>query len=212
MEATSQNWNTTRGAMTSFSPTMNCGQDYTLPTFCNANQSSILINPETGRRLGVGFFAGETLATSYPPPAVDFRPNTGTQITEWRTVKVARRLLEVLYNLERIAALPEDWDTFGSGRTSAIAANAARDLIWKAVVNLAACNGTEGTPSDVAPMSGGGVQLEWHGNAGSIEVEVSADGHFGYLLRREQDGRRETQEDDNVPEERILDLISSIFQ
>jgi hypothetical protein len=208
MEATNQSWNITHGAMTSFPSTMS----YTVPTFCEASQSSILINPETGRRLGVDFSAGEMLATSYPPPAVDLGPNTGTQITEWQSVRVARRLLEVLYNLERIATLQENWDTFGSGRTSAIAANTARDLIWRTVVNLAAHKGADGTPNDVAPLSGGGVQVEWRGNAGTIEVEISADGHFGYLLRQEPDGRGETQEDDNVPEEGILDLISSVFQ
>jgi hypothetical protein len=127
-------------------------------------------------------------------------------------VSVTRRLLEVLHNLERIAALPEDWDTFGSGRTAAIAADTARDLIWKAVVNLATYNGAEGTPNDVAPLSGGGVQLEWRGSAGNIEVEVSPEGRFGYLLNREQDGRLQTQEADNVPEQNILDLISSVFQ
>src|SRR5258708_38486747 len=96
-------------------------------------------------------------ATSFPQPVPDFRPTTGAQVNEWQTLKVARRLKGVFYNLERIAALPEDWDTFGSGRTSAIAVNTARDLIWRAVVNLAAHKGADGTPNDVAPLSGGGL-------------------------------------------------------
>lgn len=208
MEVTNHNWNNTQGAITTFSPTMKCSQ-YTLPTFCEANQSSVLINPETGRRLGTDFSAGEMLATSCPLPVFDLAPNTGAQIAEWQALKVARRLLGVLYNLERIAAVPEDWDTFGSGRTSAIAVNAARDLVWKTVVNLAAYKGADGTPDDVAPLSGGGVQVEWRGNAGTIEVEVSADGSFGYLLRH-HDGPSE--EADNVPGDRILHFVSSVFQ
>ncbi len=210
METTNHYLSIPHFGQTAFSPTTKCNQ-YTLPTFCEANQSSILINPETGRRFGVDFSAGEMLATSSPLPVLDLRPNTGAQITEWQALRVARRLIGVLYNLERIAALPEDWDTFGSGRTSAVAVNTARDLIWRAVINLAAHKGIDGTPNDVAPLSGGGLQLEWRGNAGDIEVEVSADGRFGYLLRHEQDGRGETQEADNVPGERILDLISSVF-
>jgi len=207
---TNHNWNIAHGVTGSFSPTVKCSQ-YTLPTFCESNQSSVLISPETGRRLGIDPLFDQTLGTSSTWPILDFRPHTDSQKVEWQSLKIAKRLLPVFHNLERIAALPADWDTFGSGRASEIAINASRDLIWKTVVNLAVRE-VDGTPDDVAPLSGGGVQIEWCGNLGSIEVEVSADGSYGYLLRHEQNGQDEAQEADNVPEERILYLISYIFQ
>ncbi len=187
-----------------------CGQ-YTLPTFCEAYQGNVLINPATGRRLGSAFPYGENLATSSPLPAIDWRPDTGTQLTG-RSSELAWRLRAVLDNLERIAALPENWDTFGSGRASVAALNSSRDLIWKALIQSAAQGGSDSTPYDVAPLSGGGLQIEWRGGGGNIEVEVSSEGRYGYLLSREWDGRIETEEADDAPSERILYLISTIFQ
>lgn len=187
-----------------------CSQ-YTLPTFCLASQGTMLINPATGRLLGYEFpFSGD-LATSSPLPSPYWRPDTGTQLTEWSTLHLARRCLAALRNLARIAALPENWDTFGSDKAAAAALSSSRDLIWKAVIHLAA-RGVDGTPYDIAPLSGGGLQIEWRGGSKSIEVEVSANGHYNYLLTEECDGRVESQEADNVTLEEILHLISAVLR
>jgi hypothetical protein len=207
METTNHDFSTNQGVLDSLAPAMRNAQ-YTFPTYSEASQSNILFNPVTGFRLGVP--TAEFLATSCPPTIVDIRPNTAARLPGWQVFNLARRLVEVFRNIERIAGLPADWDSFGSGRAAPIAVNIARNLVWNVVVKLAA-QGVDATPYDVAPLSGRGVQLEWRGDAGTIQVEVSGEGRLGYLLFRGEDAPRETEEADDVSESHIMALISSLI-
>jgi hypothetical protein len=60
-------------------------------------------------------------------------------------------------------------------------------------------------------LSGCGLQIEWRGSGGNIEMELSSDGNYNYLWSEEREGRVETSEADNVPGEEILRFISTIL-
>jgi hypothetical protein len=67
-------------------------------------------------------------------------------------------------------------------------------------------------PYSVVPLSGGGVQVEWRGDAATIEVEISSEGVFGYLLVRGSEPLRDVEERDNVPQSHILELVRSVIR
>lgn len=180
---------------------------YTFPTLCEASQGGILFNATTGLRLGI---RTPGALFTWSPPVVEVRPTTPAQVWE-RQPGLFRRLVEVFRNLERIAQLPADWDSFESGRSTPAAVNEARSLVWTVAIK-AAEKGVYATPYDVAPLSGGGVQLEWRGNAGTIQVEISGEGHFSYLLHRSDAPQQEAAEADDVPGQQIEVLISSVIQ
>ena len=41
-------------------------------------------------------------------------------------------------------------------------------------------------PWATAPLADGGVQFEWRGPGGAIEVEIAPDGRLGYLVERDE--------------------------
>jgi len=122
-------------------------------------------------------------------------------ISPWPISPLAE-ILEHLYEIER---LRPNWDSYGSAAPTHVAVNAARDLIHNV------CSGSLGeeraVPYAVAPLSGGGVQIEWRGDARAIEVEVRSEGALGYLLIRGREPSREFEEADHIPQSRVLELI-----
>lgn len=210
---TNQNWNVVKEPLASVTPTMT-NKEYTFPTFAEAKQCNELINPASGLRF-CEVYAVEELPPTFGNSLIqEIRLDTGAQITftEFQTLKIARRLIEVLRNLDRVAALPDNWDTYNGGKTSEAAAKTAQDLVWNAVIRLGRSKAIDGTPYDVAPISGGGVQLEWRGNGGILEVEISSERRFNYLLWRHRDRLGDAEEAANVSEEKILALISSVHK
>jgi hypothetical protein len=121
-------------------------------------------------------------------------------------------IAEAFKRLDAIKELPFNWDSYGSAPPSNTAVDAAHNLIWKAYLASLHDSGEKpAVPYVVLPLSGGGVQVEWRGVAGAIEVEISSEGVFGYLLARGTAPSREFEEMDNVPEFRILALIRSVI-
>jgi len=74
-------------------------------------------------------------------------------------------LWSVLDALQRLAALPPGWDSFGS---KPLHAAAVRRLLSLAPVLLP----PDGPEPSVIPTRHGGVQLEWHRSGVDLEVEV----------------------------------------
>jgi hypothetical protein len=112
---------------------------------------------------------------------------------------------ESLRQLEAIRELPENWDSYGSVPPSSTSIWEARKLILDA---LKEC---DSLPYFVAPLSGGGVQLEWRGIKRELEVEIGARGEFGYLvIEGKGTPNRRSKEEDNVSRTRILELVRSV--
>jgi hypothetical protein len=66
-------------------------------------------------------------------------------------------------------------------------------------------------PYAVAPVSDGGVQLEWRSSPLEIEVEVGPLGELGYLLIDGRVAERRFEEQGNVPTQPVLDLVTLLL-
>jgi hypothetical protein len=83
-------------------------------------------------------------------------------------------LLKAKYNLNRLATLPENWDSYGS-------LSIAVELLSNAEDFLDALNAEDIHPPFIAPVSGGGIQFEWSNQGRDLEVEFVKPYIFGYL-------------------------------
>ena len=111
--------------------------------------------------------------------------------------------------LDRIAGLRADWDSYGSTPPTSVAVETARRLINTVYRDSLLSARNPSLPFSVAPLSGGGIQLEWRGETNTVEVEIGPEGAFGYLLIK---GAEPCvyEEEDSVSESRILELVRSV--
>lgn len=114
--------------------------------------------------------------------------------------------------LDELAALPDDWDSYGAPALSAVAIQAARHLLMRLEESVGWPRAAATTPSHIAPLPSGGVQLEWTGPTKDIEVEISPDGKLAYLLIDRSREERQFSEDEDVPEPTIVDLVAQVAQ
>jgi hypothetical protein len=144
-------------------------------------------------------------------PDIAFYSVEGMQLTPASEAERARRAYaDILADLDRIAGLGADWDSYGSTPPGIEALKTARRLIGTVYEGALLSARNPALPYCVAPLSGGGVQLEWRGENKAIEIQVSADGGFGYLLVKGVEPSCAYEEGDGVPESRILELVRSV--
>jgi len=104
-----------------------------------------------------------------------------------------------LLQLESVANLADDWDSYGSRAPDSNAIFAARKLIVDAQrqSNL--------IPYFVGPVSGGGVQIEWHIQDGTIEIEVYPNKTFAVLVVRNKGSLKRTSfERTNISRQEVM--------
>ena len=80
-------------------------------------------------------------------------------------------LYPILKQIKSLDQLPPDWDSYGGAALTFEAALASLDFLTRYLPEPAV------EPS-IVPSSTGGLQLEWHRNAGDMEVTFSPDGSF----------------------------------
>ncbi len=117
-----------------------------------------------------------------------------------------------LDRLEVIERLEFNWDSYGSEAPTSLAVAAARSLIWTVYLVSLYARGIRTDPHAILPLPGGGVQIEWQGGGSTIEVEISSEGAFGYLLAKGREPLREFEERDGVPRSQIVELVWSVIQ
>lgn len=120
-------------------------------------------------------------------------------------------IAETFERLQQIEELGPNWDSYGSEAPSHVAAATAHSLIWAVYMGSVNARQWPAVPYSVVPVSGGGVQVEWRGDAAAIIVEISSEGVLGYLLARGSEPSREFEEADNVSRSRILQLIRDVI-
>jgi hypothetical protein len=115
-----------------------------------------------------------------------------------------------LRRLDRFATLERGWDSYGAQPISVNAIEAASVLLMSLAAHLEPWFGRRVKPYVVAPLASGGVQLEWRGPSGIIEVDVDPEGTFSYLLLQgaEEDA---VAEDNNVSPVVIQELLSEVL-
>jgi len=83
-------------------------------------------------------------------------------------------LAEALSKLKTVSELPNDWDGYGSPATLA--------ELHQNVLLFLYCLEIEDIPVPyICPISGGGIQIEWHFRGRELEVEFMEQDTIGYL-------------------------------
>ena len=89
-----------------------------------------------------------------------------------------RWLASVARDLSRLLALPENWDSYGG--------HAVRQDAAAGVIKLLAKLGADVAAPLVAPMSNGGILLEWNSPAGDLEIEIEREDRVNFLAEDTQ--------------------------
>lgn len=79
-----------------------------------------------------------------------------------------------LQALARMAALPDNWDGYGSPPISRAAIQSARRLV-------AMLDNQRFPPAKVVPVTGGGINFSWQVKARELDIEILPDGSAEYL-------------------------------
>lgn len=120
-------------------------------------------------------------------------------------VSVQRKLLEV-------SQTESDWDSYGAQLTSLSAVRKAGELFAQIANQFYPSKGDKIRPYDVAPLTNGGVQLEWRSLHSALEVEIRADAGFRYLLVQGQGENRRFRESEDVSAEEIIPLVAEVIE
>jgi hypothetical protein len=131
-------------------------------------------------------------------------------LENWRTSRRARptppALAHVLERISGIADLDEGWDSYGALPPSEVALAKTRWLLNSLQDWLPAGIPDPG-PFAMAPLSDGGIQLDWERPGLALELEVNPDGSLGYLLVEGEGEHREFLENDDAGLVEVIDLI-----
>ncbi len=89
--------------------------------------------------------------------------------------EVNPRLLGPLRRIAQLALLSNNWDSYGSPPIRPIALASA--------IQFLLLTDRENPPSPyIGPVTGGGVQLEWHTSTRELELEILPDGSLEYVM------------------------------
>ena len=92
--------------------------------------------------------------------------------------------ISALRNLLRVAALPHNWDSYGSPPPKRNAIEASIILLVNAAIS-------DLPAPDVIPVSGGGIQFEWGVGRRELELKILPSGSAGYLEAEDGEPVRE---------------------
>lgn len=113
--------------------------------------------------------------------------------------------------LAKLSRLELDWDSYGAAPPDPNAIAMTGELLSAVRASLPGLPGERVRPWMIAPLAGGGVQAEWRGPGGVLEVEVSPDGTLGYLHVEGDGEQRRFTEADHVSLSRILTLVGRVL-
>jgi hypothetical protein len=116
-----------------------------------------------------------------------------------------------LQRLDELALLSPDWDTYGASALSTSAVEASRRLVLDTIQTCWRVAGVNGAPSFIAPIADGGVQLEWDGPTGHLEVEVTPQSSLDYLLVLDSKPDRVFEERHGISHEAVLTLVARVL-
>jgi hypothetical protein len=77
--------------------------------------------------------------------------------------------------LEELRKLESNWDSYGGKPITELALEKT-DLLLKALL------GIQAVEPFVCPCSNGGIQLEWHRNGYTLEIEISPEGEVSEVF------------------------------
>ena len=120
-------------------------------------------------------------------------------------------LRETVRQLNRLTALPENWNSYGADPITGASVRVACQLLLDVQNALLELLGEQIRPDNVAPLDDGGVQMEWEGTRGEIEVEIGGNGSLGYLLIERFGGERHFMEASDVGTREVVERIGGVL-
>ena len=100
----------------------------------------------------------------------------------------------VLQRIAGFADLEPDWDSYGAEPSSPVARTEATRWVEIVADLFEPRVGAAAVPYSVAPLADGGVQIEWRGSGGIVELEVGPAGELGYLFEGTGDPTNEADD------------------
>jgi hypothetical protein len=119
-----------------------------------------------------------------------------------------RQLLQVAREIDDIAMLKPCWDGNNAPVLSGLVASRAVLLLLTLEVES---DGVTPPPATIAPISDGGLQLEWDLDRLQIEVQVAPDGTYGYLMVHDPSGTERYEEADDLTLAQMTQVILDAF-
>lgn len=151
------------------------------------DQTMILLDKDC-RTPDIGTLSSSALLVSLKEIIQAWRRDTITYLQPWPQSKTdptyesdqlvlaiePKWLAKAKYDIDRIMLLPENWDSYGSPSIPEVLYKNAENFLRSLEVEHI-------EPPFVAPVSGGGIQFEWHNDDRDLEIEFVQFNVFGYL-------------------------------
>jgi hypothetical protein len=118
------------------------------------------------------------------------------------------RLGATLVKLHQFTELKANWDLHSAELIANTAIITAHKLIAEAILHFPDAHGMRAVPYDIGPLPAGGVQVVWKGPHTGLEVDISSEGRYGYLLIRNPGKNPTYVEDDSASLDTIIALLS----
>jgi hypothetical protein len=119
------------------------------------------------------------------------------------------RLQSAGERIVEMSRLPAGWDGERAARLDALAVSLGFQLMLAVAARAGDCPAV--APWTSAPLTDGGLQIEWKGANEEIEVLISPDGRLGYLRQIGTDADVEFEEGDDVLQRDILSLVLRVI-
>ena len=114
--------------------------------------------------------------------------------------------------LDELAALREDWDSYGATPPTALAISLAHGILANVAERHADIADEQALPWATAPLADGGVQFEWRGPGGALEVEIGPDGALSYLVERDEQTVERSAPDGSARLEEVLAALGRVLR
>lgn len=114
--------------------------------------------------------------------------------------------------LDELARLAENWDSYGASPPTAVAISTAHGLLATVAERYAEAADENALPWATAPLADGGVQFEWRGPGGLIEVEIGPDGSLAYLVERDERTVKRSEPGTRTQVAEVLDELGRVLQ
>ena len=129
-----------------------------------------------------------------------------------RTTPEARRALApAMKRLAHLSTLGPNWDSYGGEAISAAAISKATELLRTVKYMISEDYLDRVLPYMIAPLSNGGVQVEWRAPGCVLEVEIDPNDRMGYLLIKGEGDNRQFDECDQATWCEVLPLVARVL-
>lgn len=128
-----------------------------------------------------------------------------------RLKKSRQLLLNAHSRLNELAHLKPDWDSYGGVPPTSMAIASAYQVLLSTWTDLADIGEQQIVPWTTAPLHRGGIQFEWKGAGGIVEVEIGPRGQISYLIEHEDGTIQDSEDDGEVSVREVVRCVRGVL-